>query len=290
MKFKLYALGLGVAMVTMQMPIAGGIVDLLKSAFTKKEIVEPPSIRVLIAQDQPGIILEVNGKYKILDPRTNGNLGVSFLGKRRMLQAIPSGIRWGEEFPGVYQIAIIPEGSETSITVDGVEYKGMIYVYNVGGSINIVNKVSIEEYLSSALPSQYPDPLPHELLTAIAIVSRSQAYFQAANSRTPFWDVDAVQEGYRGLLSAHRYKAIDTAIDDTQYMVLDHIKKGEKAKAPFSAFWWPQPGAKMYKDRNYSVITFDDAILMAKKGANAPEILKVAFPETTIKLEYAIPS
>jgi stage II sporulation protein D len=281
-----------VAMLAMQLPAHAGIVDLLRSAFIKQESIDPPSIRVLLAHDQPGVILEVKGKYKIIDPRTNATIGSSFQGKRRMLQAIPSGIRWGEEFPGVYQIAIVGDSNDTTIIVDSVEYRGVIYAYNVGGSISIVNKVNVEEYLSSVLPHAYQDPLPHELLSAAAIVSRTQAYYLAHNSRTPFWDVDAEHEGYRGQAVANRYKAIDSAIQDTQYMVLNRSGKGDWSPTPFSVAWKPQPqsGAKVFKDKTYSVISFDEALALAKKGENAPDILRVAFPDTTIKLEYATPA
>lgn len=274
------------ALLLAHTPIDAGIMDLMRSAVVKKEGVEPPSIRVLLTHDQSSVILEVKGKYKIFDPRTGDAMGL-FQGKRRMLQPMSNGIRWGEEFPEVYQIAIVPDSPETAIIVDSVEYRGTIFVYNVGGSLSIVNKVNIEEYLSSTLASIYRDPLPKELMSAIAIVARTHAYYQAQKSTTPYWDVDASQEGYQGIALSRYFKGVESAIQDTKYMVLNRIGKGEWSVTPFAVAWRPQNGGKLYKDRTYSLITFEAAEQLAKKGENAPEILKKAFPDTTIQLEYS---
>lgn len=264
-----------------------GIIDLMRSAFIKKEVREPQSIRILLTHDQPAVMVEVVGKYKIFDPHTGQPIGLSYQGKRRLVQPIPSGIRWGEEFPGIYQMLIVPDAADTLIIVDNIEYRGAVFAYNVGGSISIVNKVNIEDFLSSTLPYLYRDPLPAELLASIAIVARTYAYYQVQHAPSPFWDIDATNAAYHGVAFSRRFKPIENAIRDTKYMVLNRMAQEGWQATAFAAAWRYKNDARLYKERIYSAITLEEAESLAKKGLNAPQILRQAFPDTTIKLEYS---
>ncbi|MFN4174410.1 MAG: hypothetical protein ACK4HV_04830, partial [Parachlamydiaceae bacterium] len=73
------------------------------SAYVMKQEARPATIKVLVAQNKPGIVLEVRGKYKIYDPNTMEHISTRFIGKRKFLQPLSNGIKWGEEFPGIYQ-------------------------------------------------------------------------------------------------------------------------------------------------------------------------------------------
>lgn len=269
--------------------VEGGIISKLQSAFSKPIPQQPPSIRVLLAHDQPGVVLEVKGKYKIFDPRTNQHIITSFEGKRKFIQALRDGLRWGEEFPGIHQIVIVPDDRNTTTIVDGIEYRGAIYVYDVGGSISVVNQVDIEEYLDSILPTRYTSNLPDETLAAIAITARTNAYYQAQNAKTPYWDIDASKVGYQGYAVARRSKPIDKAIYDTRYMVLYRIGQGDWAVTPFAVDWRPGSGGKILQGTVYSAITLEDAEQLAKKGSNASQILEKAFPNTSIQLMHYTP-
>ena len=48
----------------------------------------PQTIKVLVAHDQPGVMLEVTGKYRVYDPNENTLLAAPRLGKKRYIQAI----------------------------------------------------------------------------------------------------------------------------------------------------------------------------------------------------------
>ncbi|MBA3239000.1 MAG: hypothetical protein H0T62_11725 [Parachlamydiaceae bacterium] len=265
-----------------------GIGDVIKTALTPEIRVESPKVRVLLSHDQPGALIEVKGKYKIFDPRTNEQLSINFQGKRRLMEAQEDGLRWGEEFPGIYQLVIVPDNSATTIVVDGIEYQGSIYVYDVGGTLSLVNKLDVEDYLKAVLLKRYPSTvvLPTELLAAVAIVARTANYANAQSGKSPYWDVDAAKEGYRGYALARGSKAVEEAIIKTQYLAL---QEQEQNKGPFLPDWNSSAG-KRYQGTTYSLISLDEAQKMAESGKNAGDILKKAFPNASLQLSYKSPS
>lgn len=268
-------------------PLEAGLVDKIQNMFTKEPLPTPPSVKILLVNDQESIILEVKGRYRIYDPRTGQHIVSRLVGKRRLLQGTHDGIRWGEEFPGIHQLAIVPSDPNTTTIVDGVEYKGEIYVYDIGGTISVVNHLDIEDYLYTLLAPYAGENLPQELWNALAITYRSFAYYQAEHSKTPYWDVDAQKVGYNGFASTKRPKPMETAINETHYMILSQTGKDGWLVTPFQALWRPLKGGPLpVKDAVYSVLTVEEGVELAKRGKNASDILQKAFPKSTIELMH----
>jgi len=244
---------------------------------------EQPTVRVLVAHDQPSTVLEIQGKYKIFDPRCQKQLSRGFQGKRRLLQATQSGLVWGESFPGVHQILVMPEGKSTILSIDDREYKGLTYIYAIGGSISVVNQVPIEEYLLSCMSENYNPDLPQEMLAALAITSRTTAYATALNGKTPYFDVENTESGYEGYLPTKRADSITSALTMTKHMVLHKNNQENNSNDVFYAYW--KEDASLPKN-NYgnSSITLPDGIAMAKQGKSALQILEKAFPNTSLQL------
>lgn len=270
--------GLSIAALCLSGTLQAGVIE---NAFGwwKGEKQTPPAINVLIVHDQPGVILEVKGKYKLYDPHTNNFYSTRFIGKRKFVQALPDGLKWGEEFPGVHQIKVVPDDDKTTSVVDGVEYKGNIIVYDIGGSISVVNEVPVDEYLKSILMPQFDTKMPKEAAAAVAIVARTQAWNQATKTDNTYWSVEATRVGYEGTTAKGPDNGLLQAITDTRNMVV--TKDGET----FAAEWGSSTGGKQIGDKpTFSRITLFDAIGMADKGSNAKEILEKAFPGSTITL------
>lgn len=243
----------------------GGIWDSIKSAFVSSEKPKPPMIKVLIAHDIDAAMLEVKGKYNIIDPYKNTRLGTRFVGKAHLIQALAGGLKWGEEFPGTYQIEIIPDDNTVTTVIDGIEYHGNIYIYDIGGTISIVNEVDIEDYLSSILALQYEKPVAEEAMAAAAIAARTDAYYKATNAPNPYWHVDAKKVNYLGNGVAHRKNGVDEALAATRYMVINRVGAYD----------------------NFSIAEADKA---AKKGDSAAKILAKSYPNTTIELIHKNPN
>jgi stage II sporulation protein D len=264
---------------------AGWLYDKISDSVTGVVKEEHPSIKVLLNHDQDAVIVEIKGTYNLYDPRTGELVSSRYKGKRRNLYASSDGIVWGEEFPGLHQIAIVPDNYNTKISVDGIEYFGSIYVYDVGGTISIVNHTLIEDYLDSLMSPMFRNEMPAELLTALAITARTNAYYQAENGKNQYWDVDANLVGYKGTLSTTNGSPVQQAVKQTQFMILNQTGPDAASKAPFAIQWGAYNIGKSPQDQPvYSKISILEAENMAKKGSKADAILTKAFPQTSIEL------
>lgn len=284
---KTQLLSFSIAALMASAPLDAGIGNFIKSFFNKQEVTcsLPPAIRVLLMHDQPEIVIEVKGKYTIYDPHTAKPVTASFIPKRRLVEAHPAGLRWGEEFPGIHQIVIVPDDPETTIIVDSKEYKGVIYVYDVDGAISIVNQIDVEEFLVATLANQFYGPQTEEMMAALAIMGRTNSYYSCLNSKTQYWNVDAEAVGYEGSALGGRNRAMEKAVRLTKHMV---VNKSDGNIAPFAVEWLPQPGGKLYKSKVYATMTFEEAAKLASQGKNASRILEQAFPGAIISLEPTI--
>lgn len=270
--------------ITASAPIEAGWYDSLTSYFKRSGPTAPPKIRVLVVHDEVGVVLEVKGKYKILDPHTFEHISTRYTGKRKFIQAVRDGIKWGEEFPGVYQILIVPDEASTTTIVDGIEYKGPLYIYDIGGTISVVNEISIEDFLAATLSTKYRQNGPEEALNAAAIVARTAAYFRVENPKSQYWSLDGRQAGYLGYASVNPQSAIDKAIKATRYMVMSNPAANSGKTTPFLASWKPNTPTSINAQEVVGRITFTDAEGLASKGENASKILTRAFPGVKIDL------
>lgn len=272
------------ALMPVSASLQAGWLDTISSYFQKSGPTAPPKIKVLIVHDQPGAVLEVKGKYKIFDPHTKEHITTRFVGKRNFVQALRDGIKWGEEFPGIHQLVIVPDDKNTMTIIDGIEYPGSIYVYDVDGAISIVNETFIEDYLTSILAARYRDPLPEEARAAIAIAARTTAYYQAENPKSDFWAADGRQVDYKGLSSASDHNSMHRAITATRYMIMSSTSARFGEAIPFIADWKQSGQAKTAAQAQVSQLTLGQVNELAQQGEHAAQILGKAFPGTKIEL------
>lgn len=266
------------------MPFTGSLHAGFWDMFFPAEPPEPKTIKVLIVNDKPGVVLEVKGKYALYDPnKNNKHISTRFLGKRKFIQAVSDGIRWGEEFPGVYQLLIVPDEKTMTTVVDGVDYKGSLYIYDIAGNISIVNEVELDDYLDSVLSNQYNSAYSEEALAAIAIAARTNALYYAENPKSPFWSVDASLVGYNGYSAINNANPIIQAIESTKKMVMSSHSKNKEGNAPFPAEWILSAG-KSKAEAKLALISLQEAESLSQKGSHAAEILRKAFPGTSIQL------
>lgn len=229
------------------------------------EPMAPRNIQILIEKDVDGALLEVKGPYYIFNPHDGSRVASGLLGKRFMIHELESGLKWGEEFPGIHQIYIKPRSSETSIFINGIQYSGAVAVYGVSGSINIVNDIDIESYVKSKLTSQFLTPLEPEVMSSLAILIRTDAYFHSTKANAnSFWHVNAKEIDYQGSALVVQNSPIDRAVESTRYLILLHGEKGKKH--PFATTWTEHSAGKTIP---YSQI-FRKESLAPEKGVDAP--------------------
>lgn len=195
----------------------------------------PQNIQILLQKEAGEALLEVKGSYSLYNPQDGMKISSNVLGKRFMVHAIDKGIKWGEEFPGIYQLYIQPRSEETSIFINGVQYSGSIIIYAVGNRINIVNDIDIESYVKSVLSLQISSPLEGEALAALAILARTNAYYAIAHHQDVFWNIAATDVGYQGAGLIAPSSPAMKAVDSTRHLILVHQKDGKSL--PFATAW-----------------------------------------------------
>lgn len=280
MMYRIFLLFLTLA--PFSLPLQAGVWDNVASYFKGQTRSEPPMMRVLVLHDVKGANLQIRGRYSLHDPYTNSHISSRFAGKSRYIQAVGDGLKWGESFPGLYQLKIEPADNLMEVNVDGRDYEGSIYIYDIGGTISIVNQIPVEQYIKSILSNYQDQYLEPEALAALVIVARTNAYFQSVNPKNKYWAVDAQKVGFQGVISGN--SSIEKAVELTRHMIMSKTGVYERVATPFAAQFGHLPSGQSAKDVEVSKISLEEANAMAQRGEHAAQILAKAFPGTTIML------
>ena len=207
-----------------------------------EHIFKPENIHILLEKDATEALLEVRGAYYIFNPHDGAKVTSGILGKRFIVRATTSGIKWGQEFPGIHQIVIIPRSNDTTMLLNGIQYEGAIAVYKIGHKIHIVNQVDVESYLKSILTTQFQYPLEPEVMAALSIASRTTAYYQIYKNKHSFWHIDGSALGYQGCALVIPNSPIVQGVDATKDLIL--INQKNKKSGPFVATWTEHSAGK----------------------------------------------
>jgi len=192
---------------------------------------KPATIKVLLSHQVDGALVEVRGPHKVYNPHDGRLLTTRLMGRRYHLSPLPNGIKWGNDFQRIHQIRIMPKSNRSSILVNGIQYKGCLDAYLVEDKISIVNEVAVEDYLKSTLTTQMKHTMAEEVMDAIAIAARTNAYCVAMKNKKRFWHVRADDTGYEGMGVTQLSGNVERAIDTSRYLVMLH--KGH----PFATGW-----------------------------------------------------
>jgi stage II sporulation protein D len=206
------------------------------------EPMSPRNIQVLLEKDASEALLEVKGPYYIFNPHNGSKVASGLLGKRFMIHELEQGLKWGEEFSGIHQIYIKPRSEETAIFINGIQYGGGVAVYGVNGTINVVNDIDIEDYVKALLSYELTGSYEPEVLSALAILARTDAYFHATRSEQSFWHVAASEVGYQGSALVAADSPIEKAVETTKHLILVHPSNGKNL--PFAATWTEHSAGK----------------------------------------------
>lgn len=247
-----------------------------------RERAQAPTIRILVANDIPQANLQVVGNYNLVDPHQGNILGRRMYGKQRVIEPLPSGLKWGEEFPAIYQLKFVPGSPETNIIVNGTAYRGNVTIYDIGGTISIINEVPIEEYVAGHLAAHVNEMLPEEAFAALAIAARSNAYYQAIHPQNRYWDVDASVVGYEGDVNLSEDHLAQQAVNATRFMVLTQPNNSPGDVDVVLAPWSQDPATGKAKD----ALQVSDAAAQADAGNHAAQILQSRFPVAVIQRIY----
>ncbi len=240
-----------------------------KSLMQTRNFPKQPMLKVLLAEDQESFVVEVNGTYNVYDPYTGKKLESAF--SKSSYEMIPTveGIKWGPEFPGIYQILLIPDSKESSVIVNGIQYPGAVAFYIVESTLAAVNWVSLEDFTTSILSSSFfpKDQDQREALSAYAIAVRSLAYQALLQSTHGFWDITANSAGYKGRSVERTDKKFIDAMKVSQGVVLAGNINSSADMSLSKAF-----------SNAFDKMPFDEIAAMAAGGQDARKILEKFFP------------
>lgn len=270
-----------IAMVFSTGMLQAGPWENIKKIFSSRDDRSEPSIKVLIADKIDNAVVEVRGKYNIYDPYSDKRLATRFIAKSSSVKPRSEGIQWGEVFPGTYQIALVPDRHETSIVIDGTRYRGKILIYQIEGSISIVNEIALEEYVDSMMSQAVDDVVPMEALNALAIACRTEACYQIAAAKNSHWHVKAETVNYRGHNMVSSGDAIPQSLKITQRLVLSRTSPYHGKLTPFPTAW-RKNGAETQK------FDLTRAKNRALRGQNAAQILAQCYPGATIQVMHSM--
>jgi stage II sporulation protein D len=199
---------------------------------------KPATIRVLISKQKDKIFLEAKGHHLIYNPLNEILLMEESSTEKHWLFTDARGLKWGELLPGIFQIRIVPADAQSTILVDGIEYRGCVEIYDLKGKLYAVNEVDIERYLKSIMTAQFPSEMDEEVMDAVAITARTNAYYLASRKPEAYWHVDSQDVGYQGYAMTLQNLHVDRAINNTRHMVM--IYKG----ALFPTAWTKDSAGK----------------------------------------------
>ena len=78
-----------------------------KTPSTNMTAEKPATIKLLLEKGTDGILLEAKGPYAIYNPENGKKESSGRWGKRFYLYPHEEGIKWGENFLGIYQLQVI---------------------------------------------------------------------------------------------------------------------------------------------------------------------------------------
>jgi SpoIID/LytB domain protein len=198
---------------------------------------KPATVKVLLHRQVPEAILEAKGRYEIYYPLNETKISSGINSNRHTISVSEYGLKWDEDFKGFHQLRFVPVDSQSSLLVNGIQYRGCVEVWSNDGKLNIINEVGVEHYLKSTLSTVFPQPLHDEVMNAITIVARTNAYFVGNRNKQAAWHVLASDVGYQGSSILPR-KHIDRAVDSTYHLIMTYNE------APFAATWTQNSAGK----------------------------------------------
>jgi stage II sporulation protein D len=192
---------------------------------------KPATIKVLIAKDKKSVLLEAKGGYGVYNPSSQLQLATGAASKRDFVFYRPEGMVWGDQFSDISSIRIVPLDAQSSILVDGIEYRGCVELHAQKGGLSIINEVDIERYLKSTLTFSFAEEMDSEVLEAVAIAARTHAYYLMTRGPDTVWHIDATDAGYEGNALTLQNLNVHQAIQNTRNMIMTFDG------APFPAAW-----------------------------------------------------
>jgi len=118
-------------------------------------------------------------------------------------------------------VPLVIEALDSPISVNGVPYRGDIELHSVIGVINVINVISMNDYLKGVVPCETPATWPLEALKAQAVAARTYCYYHiTSGGQNSLYTLDATvrSQVYKGF-SAEKPES-SKAVDETDGVII----------------------------------------------------------------------
>lgn len=198
-------------------------IPLAKNPFEKvdnSKIDKPATLKMLLKKETKSSLIEIHGTFNIYNPHTEEFVR-TISDIRAFVKPSLTGLDWDKSYPELFQMRLVPVSEESSFLVDGYQYKGVLELFNIKGTLTLINEVDVENYLRATVHLDKEETLHREALDAAVIAARTNAYYQIGKSGSVFWHLDAAKVGYVGYgLTSQIYK-IEKSIETTRHMIME---------------------------------------------------------------------
>ena len=195
------------------------------------QVDKPPTLKVLLVDGAESVYVEAKGRYHLYNLSNDLLIDSGLFGKKGEMYALEGGIKWGEHLQQIDAIRIVPGDSQSTILINGIEYKGCIDFRALGKNLRIINEIDVESFLSATLFPKFSEKLSDEVAEAISIVARTNAYYFLKKKADSFWHVTAKNAGYLGYALSFHKPFLDRALERTKEVIMTY------QGASFPAFW-----------------------------------------------------
>ncbi len=184
-------------------------------------------IRLYLDANDQESILRIEGGYGIYDPATKRRVTGGLMSKSFCLKADQEGLCWGEAFPDLYQMTIVPEGQERGFYLQNRFYPGILHVYLIDKEVKLINEMPLEDFaLAICSEVEETSALEDETRASLTICARTQALAFSALRHDCYWHSEARRAGYRGTKNSLQFERARKAQIKTRDLVLEGKDRG----------------------------------------------------------------
>ena len=176
-------------------------------------------IRILVQRDKPQVKVSVSAPFEVFDDHGQPVLsGAKLAGVT--VKPLPEGLQWWDRKVPAHFLVIRSMGHGIRIGNSGV-YRDVVLIYkNSKGSLDVINRLELDDYLKGVIPFEGNPAWAIEALKAQAVASRTFALTKIIARRSEEYDVTAgvMSQVYAG--KQIEDKKTDEAVDATRGEVL----------------------------------------------------------------------
>lgn len=179
------------------------------------KVEKPTTVKMLVSKLAEDSVIEAKGRFHVYD--ADSELLVDN-GKNKWgrVTVTPSGLKWGDLYPGLYNLRIVPSDKDSMLLVSGIEQKGCLEIRGINGTVNLVNEIDAENYLKLLLSAKLKFTPSPEVLDALVIVERTNLYYTLDRNRSSSWQITLAE------MPERLYPAITASVNRTKGTILLH--------------------------------------------------------------------